>query len=149
MTYMYGLSYFQKLNGVPSLFDSFLIKNILAGYKRLYSRKDLRAPITREILGKICNALPDICKSVYECKLFTATYSLAYFGLFRVSELVFTSEMQSDCPLKIEDIACNEQCTAITVCLRKSKTSKMPVTLRIPSDSQFEICCVRAIQRYF
>ena len=122
---------------------------MLAGYKRLYSRKDLRAPITREILVKICNALPDICKSIYECKLFTAAYSLAYFGLFRVSELVFTSEMQSDCPLKIEDIACNEQCTAITVCLRQSKTSKMPVTLRIPSDSQFEICCVRAIQRYF
>ena len=101
MTYMYGLSYFQKQNGIPSLFDPFLIKNMLAGYKRLYSKKDLRAPITREILGKICNALPDICKSVYECKLFTAPYSLAYFGLFRVSELVFTSEMQSECPLKL------------------------------------------------
>lgn len=148
MTYMHGLNFFQKLYGLPSLFDSFLIKNMLEGYKRLRSKTDARAPITKEILEKICKVLPHICKSVYECKLFTAAYSLAYFGLFRVSELVFTSEVQSDCPLQLEDIDCRVQSTAITVRLRKSKTSKTPVMLRIPSDSRVEICCVKAIQRY-
>ena len=99
-------------------------------------------------MEKIYKVLPHICKSVYECKLLTAAYSLAYFGLFRVSELVFTSEVQSDCPLQIDDIDRCVQSTAITVCSRKSKTSKTPVILRIPSDSRVEICCVKATQRY-
>ena len=145
---MYGLNYFQKLYGMPSLFDSFLIRNMLEGYKRLYSRKDGRAPITRDILKKICNALPAVCKTTYECQLFTAVYSLAYFGLFRVSELVFTVNELSDCPLRIDDIKCDEHSRALRVSLRKSKTSKRPITLRIPSDSQLDICCVVAIKKY-
>ena len=67
------------------------------GYKRVYSKKDLRAPITREILRKICNDFPNIYKLIYECRLSTAAYSLVFFGLFRVSKLVFTSEVHSDC----------------------------------------------------
>ena len=34
-TYMHGLIFFQKLYGLPSLFDSFFIKNMLEGYKGL------------------------------------------------------------------------------------------------------------------
>lgn len=148
MTYMYGLNFFQKLYGLPSLFESFLINKLLEGYKRTGHHKDSRAPITQELLANICNALPHICKSDYESTLFKAVFSLAYFGLFRVSEIVFSHQEQIDNPLQLEDLLFDKLNKAVIVCLRRSKTSRTPVSLRIPCDMNENICCVRALQKY-
>ena len=67
-----------------------MIKKMLEGCRRLRQRKDVRVPITLSILTRICQQLPFVTYSRYETLLFQAVYSLAYFGLFRVSELVVT-----------------------------------------------------------
>lgn len=44
-----------------------------------------------ELLVKILSVLPIVCSSHYESELFTAAYTLAYYGLFRVEELTVDS----------------------------------------------------------
>ena len=62
-------------------------------------RRDIRAPIT-----EICGVLSHICFSVYEIYLSKAAYMLAYFGLLRVSELVFTYQLHLNRVLLNSDV---------------------------------------------
>ncbi len=66
-----------------------------------------------------------ICASAFETTLFQAAYTLAFFGLFRVGELVFSSDDQADRPLYNSDVSMNIEGTAsLKVRVRKSKTNQ-------------------------
>lgn len=147
-TYLSALSFVHKLRSLEDPTDSFLIKKILEGFKRLQSRKDVRAPITEDILIKICQSLPVICYNQYEFALFRATFTLAYFGLFRVGELVFTDQRQSGYALHYDDI--NLGPNTLVVRIRVSKTNQLgkPVSLHIQSIHNKAICPVYAMQMY-
>ena len=67
---------------------TFIVKKILEGCRRTRPQRDVRAPITEAMLGKLCAVLPGICFSRYETILFKAAFLTAYFGLLRVSEVV-------------------------------------------------------------
>ena len=148
MTYMSAISFVHKLRNIDDPVDSFIIRKLLEGFKRLQSKKDLRAPITEDILIKIIQSLPFICYNQYELALFQSVYSLAYFGLFRVGEMVFTDHRQSGYPLTFDDITLASQ--SLTVRIRISKTNQCgrPVFLNIPSNSSKLICPVFAMQKY-
>ena len=104
-TYMSAISFVHKLRNIDDPIESFVIRKILEGFRRLQSKKDLRAPITEDILIRIVQSLPFICYNRYELALFHSVYSLAFFGLLRVGELVFTDQRQSGYPLMFEDIS--------------------------------------------
>ncbi len=95
-------------------------------------------------------ALNDICFSVYESILFRAAFTLAYFGLFRVGELVFTTQSYSDRPLRDDDIQFEDEACALRITIRFSKTNQRgnPTTLRIPKCAKNDICCVRALHQF-
>lgn len=114
-------------------------------------RHDNRAPITEKILTKICHVLPNICFSIYESYLFKAAYLLAYFGLLRVSEIVFTNQLQANRPLLQSDVQIETGSRALLVSIRVSKTNQYgaPTTLRIPASGNQDFCCVTAMQKYF
>ena len=70
---------------------SFFVGKLIEGMKRKGPRnKDLRMPISLNLLTKLIGALSYICQSSYETQLFASAFSLAFFGLLRVGE--FTSE---------------------------------------------------------
>lgn len=148
MTYMHGLSFYQKLANLNSLFQSFLVQKMLEGVKRLGTRADTRAPLTRGLLSRLCQSLPSICKSPYETLLFQAAFSLAYFGLFRVGELVLAAQDQNDRPIRTTDVSFCGTNKAVIVQIRCSKTNRLPVKLRIPCDRDENICCVCLLRRY-
>ena len=62
------------------------------GCKRLKSGVDSRRPITFQILKRLIQVLPSICKSSYEASLFKAVFLLAFFGFLRVSEFACSSK---------------------------------------------------------
>ena len=64
-TYMSPVSFVHKVQNLNDPIDSFVLKKILEGFKRFQSRKDLRAPITEDILVKIVESLPFICYNQY------------------------------------------------------------------------------------
>ena len=63
---------------------------IIKGANKLYGRVDVRYPITMDILLKLPNALQFVCNSIYESTMFTAAFSLSFFGLLRVGEVTFS-----------------------------------------------------------
>ena len=81
-TCMSSLSYIHKLRALVDPTESFLIKKIVEGFRRLKSAKDISAPITRELLIKLIDAFPAVCFSEYESSLFKSLFTLAYLGLF-------------------------------------------------------------------
>ncbi|MCG7866998.1 MAG: hypothetical protein JAY74_11595, partial [Candidatus Thiodiazotropha taylori] len=69
-TYASGLSFFHKLYNLTDPTEFFVVKKLLEGCKRLRKRRDVRAPISKPILVRICSVLPAICASNYETLLF-------------------------------------------------------------------------------
>lgn len=87
-TYLAGLSSKHKLNGFSDPTGSFLVKKVMKGLSRDKKTKDSRFPITFQKLQELVNTLPLVCSDTYESTLFVAAFSLAFFGLLRISELL-------------------------------------------------------------
>ena len=81
-TYMSSISFIQKLKNMDDLICSFIIKKMLEGFRCLRSIRDVRLPITKELLVKICSVLQSVCYSAYESILFKAAFCSAYFVFF-------------------------------------------------------------------
>ena len=122
-TYISGLNYFHKLNGWFDMCDNFLIKKLLEGCSRSRVTKDNRAPITKRILLALITELPKICYNEFETKLFTAIWVLAYFGLFRVSELVAPGNGTGDNQLRAGDVQVASDGRAVLIELHTFKTN--------------------------
>ena len=104
-SYCSGISFFHKINNLSDPTSTFIIQKMLEGCRRSRKHYDNRAPISKETLNMICSKLPQICSNQYETLLFTAAFTLAYYGLLRVSELVYTDPMHKDRPLQLSDVS--------------------------------------------
>ena len=120
---------------------------MLEGCRRLRHKKDVRLPITSSILQKIFQQLPFVTYSRYETTLFQAVYSLAYFGLLRVNELVVNTVSQVGHALFAKDVLFEPSSKALTICIRSSKTQQAgpPVRIRI-HDSIDNISCFQLMK---
>ena len=58
----------------------------------------------------------------YETLHFTAVFTLAYYWLLRVSELVYTGQMHKDMPLQLSDLSYDKK--PLILHIRKSKTDQ-------------------------
>ncbi|KAJ8300326.1 hypothetical protein KUTeg_021845 [Tegillarca granosa] len=132
-SYMAALSFIHKINNWSDPSHTFLVTKALEGMKRLRPQKDCRAPITIEFLQKIYCELPNVCLSYYEVLLFRSAYTLAFFGLFRVGELVFTTNSMANRPLLYSDInfSTSQGRSMLTVQLRFSKTDQRGKSCRV------------------
>ena len=149
-TYVSGISCYHKIHNLEDPTAVFIVKKLLEGFRRTRQRRDVRAPITEAILQKVCPVLPDICFSTYESCLFKAAYLVAYFGLLRVSEIVFTNQINANRPLLYSDVQVTDGSQAVLISIRVSKTNQFgaPKILRIPWSGNPSLCCVTAVQNY-
>ena len=149
-TYISGIGCYHKLCNLKDPTAVFIVKKLLEGCRRSRPRTDVRAPITKLILQKICSNLPLICYSSYETCLFRAAYLTAYFGLFRVSEIVFSNPMQPGRPLQGSDVKVINNPKSLTISVTASKTNQAgpPTVVRIPPSDDPSLCCVTAVQQY-
>ena len=121
-TYNAGMSYKLKLQNYPDETQNFIVKKLLEGYKRSSKCKDTRFPITLDILHKIINALPNICTTVYEAKLFAAAYIVAFFGFFRVGEFTAIKENNLGHAIQHQDVTLLGKEKVVQINLKHSKT---------------------------
>ena len=121
-----AISFEHKIRSIPDTTSAYSVSKMLEGFKRIRSNPDSRMPIMYDNLIAICKVLDQVCTSNYEATLFRAAYTLAFFGLFRVSELVLTSPCYPDQPLQITDVIFQHRTGQdfLRVCLRKCKTSQ-------------------------
>ena len=123
----------------------------MEGYRRKRSVVDSRIPIMYNSLRDIYYILPRVCISEYEAILFQAVYTLAFFGLFRVGELVVGyghschALQQADIKVQIK-VNLTKSERRLMVCLRKSKTNQSGKPLLIPvPEMEGQICAVKAV----
>lgn len=143
-SYLSAVSYVHKLQNWQDPTACFIVRKAIEGLRRLKGSVDTRAPITYDILSLIHGKLSDICFSVYEKLLFRAVFCLAFFGLFRVGELVYTSAKMAHRPLLMSDCQIKRDLKEIIIVLRQSKTdqSGRSVTVVIPCIKDNKVCPV-------
>lgn len=88
-TYVSAISYFHRISDHPDPSGSFLVKEALNGARRLNPTTDTRPPLSIPHLELLVSSL-DIFLSPYDALAFKSMFSLAFFALLRVSELVST-----------------------------------------------------------
>ena len=146
-----AISFQHKINHNFDSTSTFAISKMLEGYKRLRANPDNRMPIMYNTLVAICKILGNICISEYETLLFRAAYRLAFFGLFRVSELVFTSSQQSDQPLQVSDVLCTTKAGQYILRIRQRKAkcnqTGKPYIIDIPAIESTE-CPLLAMEAF-
>lgn len=146
-TYMSAVRYIHKLRDLPDPSQSFLIRKILEGFKRLKST-NIRAPITKKILMKLVLALPQGCYNEYESILFKAMFSLAYFGLFRVGELAATNYYQAGYALQLSDLTFTHEKLVVGIRFSKTNQTGKPVFLNIKKVDDKNICPLVNMQQF-
>jgi hypothetical protein len=148
-TYIAGISNEHKMMNCVDSTHNFIIKRMVEGMARGQVRKDVRAPITVDILRKIVPILKHVCRSSFETRLFRAAFVVAFFGFFRISELVAHSVSCSGRAVRRDDINIDSDCN-LHVTVRYSKTDQrgQSTTLVIKNIGDDVICPVSAIQEY-
>lgn len=70
--------------------NNFLLSRLLKGYARefaTHSQSVVKLPITINLLTQMITSLPHVTMSSHETILYTAMFSVAFFGLMRIGEI--------------------------------------------------------------
>ena len=150
-TFLSAINFIHKINNLQDNSRCFSVLKMLEGYRRTKPSFDTRSPIMYDSLIEICKKLNDTCSSSYEAILFKAAYTCAFFGLFRVGELVLSSNDLAERPLFISDlhININDDSECMKIYLRKSKCNQHGVSnIVILNPTGTEVCPIKAMISY-
>ncbi|XP_073481634.1 integrase/recombinase xerD homolog [Aquarana catesbeiana] len=117
-----GLAFLFKLQGQMDFTKDFWVRQAMKGYRKAWVKKDARRPVTFEILQGVIAQLERVCSSGYEVLLFKVAFLLAFFGAFRIGELVSPSKRVQG-GLSYQDVKCETE--VLQLYLRKSKTDQL------------------------
>ncbi|XP_078533901.1 integrase/recombinase xerD homolog [Lissotriton helveticus] len=120
-----AIGHHARLLGQKDPTTLFPTRAALKGWARVMPKlADQRAPIDYETLKNMLDALPTVTHSAYEAALFSVTFSLAFFGAFRIGELVARSKKEVNSrALLMEDIRLTAE--SVEILLQSSKTDQI------------------------
>ncbi|MES9880225.1 MAG: tyrosine-type recombinase/integrase [Sedimenticola sp.] len=149
-SYIQGLNYYHKLHGWFEITSIFIISKLLEGCRRSAPSRDNRAPVTPNMLNSMRISLPLVCHNGYEASLFLAAFLLAYFGMFRVSELVAPSRCSLGTALLRSDVSFSADNASVSISLRTYKTKQRgpPTIIKLTREVNGDICPVRALHAF-
>lgn len=116
-----GLAFWLRLQGLSDFTKEFWVGQALKVYWRSKLGRDARRPVSFELLGRTVAQLDITCSSGYEVVLFKVAFALAFFGAFRISELVSPSKKKNG-GLGVMDVSCGED--RLSILVTKSKTNQ-------------------------
>ncbi|XP_038063218.1 uncharacterized protein LOC119733929, partial [Patiria miniata] len=147
-----AISCLHKMHNWDDPTQHFLVKKMQEGCRRQGKSRDIRRPITWDILAKITSNLDSACASLYECILFRSAFLLAFFGLLRVGELTVTARYGNTSKvIAIGDIQiAHNNPGALMLRIRYSKNDQYgsAVMLRINGNGIENMCPVQAMGKY-
>lgn len=89
LMYVAALTFLSKLTGNPDPLEDAITCRMVVGLKRRAGiLRDKYLPITIEMLRSLLGVLETVCITHYECLLFRALFTVAFFGALRIGELV-------------------------------------------------------------
>lgn len=147
--YMAGINFYCKVNCMQNPTSSFLINKMLKGFKRSKPARDNRVPITLDVLKKFPRALQHICFSVYETKLYTAMFTLAFFAFLRIGEIATVNKgVAGNRVVQFKDL--EMKVGRCVLKLRYSKTDQFgkTVNFELQAKQDSSICPIACLQAY-
>lgn len=119
-----GISFYSRLGGGVDPTRSFVLGKALRGWSRLRPAPvDSRKPIDQGMLRELVRVLPEVADSGFEVALFGLAFACAFFGAFRVGELVAACGRSVDTGLLFKDVVMRED--AVLCRLARSKTDQL------------------------
>nr|XP_033817352.1 uncharacterized protein LOC117368118 isoform X1 [Geotrypetes seraphini] len=120
-----GFTFFSRALGWRCPSSGFLVRRLLTAMARIAPRQpDARQPISHDLLTRLIVELPAVARSRYEVLLFTAAFSLAFFGAFRVGELlVHPADTVGARGLLLRHVQCGD--STVSLYLARSKTDQL------------------------
>jgi hypothetical protein len=149
--YLSALNFECKLSQLEDFSNNFIIRKMLEGLRRSNKKKDTRLPISKELLSNLITVLPSVCASDYEAALFSAAFSVAFFGCLRVGEFTLSKQSQMHQVIGIENIKCitNSGVQQIDLVIPASKTDQYGNGCLVKiSENKSYICPVRLLNKY-
>lgn len=148
-SYLSGINYKMKINNWNDYSGSFILGKMLNGMQRLGKHVDSRKPITIDVLKQILPVLRNVCDSYYETIMFSAAFSLSFFGFMRIGEIAYLNK-NADHVLQISDISFNNSNSEVFVSIKSSKTDQigLSTTLILSKNENDEICVIDNLRKY-
>lgn len=116
-----AVAFWFKLRGLSDHTKSFLVRQAARGFRKGLKVRDARRPVSYDLLLQLSSVLGEFCFSGFEVLLFRCAFSLAFFGAFRISELVAPSRVRMG-GLWFTDVRCDGH--SLKCFLRRSKTDQ-------------------------
>ena len=127
-TYVAAIGYYHKLHGFDDPTGEFLVSKLLEGCRRNRPSFDGREPMSVTLLDTIIRSLPAVCASSFECSMYSAAFSLAFFGFLRLGEFAADSRNRiSESVLRASDVAMeyvDGQPVSVCIRLRQAKNNQ-------------------------
>ena len=137
--------------GVPDPIKLFIIQKMLTGVRKLTNTRDLRIPVTKDILQNLMQAVLHTSESHYMKCMIRAMFSLSFFALLRVGEITVSYSHTSKNVLQLNNVTFSPplpRSRLILITMHHYKHSgPTPTTLQIDSQPG-PTCPVTALATY-
>ncbi|XP_073431742.1 uncharacterized protein [Dendrobates tinctorius] len=90
--FLAGLAFGFKFRGLQDLTKAFMMRQVVRGWRKGWKVADGRCPVSYDVLLILGEHLGEVCTSQREIVLFIVAFSLAFFGAFRLGELISPSK---------------------------------------------------------
>lgn len=148
LMYVGALSYLSKLTGNTDPLEDPITRCMVIGLKRRAGiLRDKYLPITIEVLRSLLGALESVCITYYECLLFRALFTAAFFGALRIGEMVAKHHgvLQPEL-LHLSDLQLMER--RVVFCLHNSPVGQERHVISLGLSGEPWVCPVLALRSY-
>ncbi len=134
-SHLTGIRYLMRLEGIELQSNNFLYNVILKVCNKLRAESGMiyvRIPLTECLTKKLVAAIQRFPMSSYDKLLYSAVICTAYYGLFRIGEVI-----DSQHAMRLENMQINPRTLGVKIKVTSSKTMRpgdLPWTVKINKD---------------
>jgi hypothetical protein len=147
-TYMSAIGYVHRLLALPDPVASTLVQKTLASIQIGVKDFDVRQPITLPILQKLCSTLTLTSLSGFESTAMKAIMTVAFYGLFRLGELLCPGPSDRDTVVQLADLSMGPSWAHVKVRHFKHNRTGQAVVVPLSAQSSQYPCPVLALKHY-
>jgi integrase len=140
-SHLSAVAYYHKLYSDCDPTDTFIVRKLIQGARKLRPASDGRLPITKDILLRLINSLKFVTSSPYDQSMLSAMFCLAFYGFLRIGEITGSSANV----LSVSNVSVVTTCIYIRFDHFKHHAGQ-PITIVVNSSSH--PCPVKALNHY-
>ncbi|KFP18025.1 hypothetical protein Z169_05660, partial [Egretta garzetta] len=146
--YMEGLSFISRMVDHPDPVQDPLICHMISRLKcKTGPSNDKDSPVTIEVLRSLLGTLESVCTSPYECVLFRAMFTVAFFGALHMEEMVANDQNTAQPELLcLSDLQLTEG--VANLCLHTSHMGQERFLVQLRLSKEMWVCPVEALRVY-